>query len=119
MTVPDPGDDLGAEAAPDPLVSDGGVDEPVAHHIAPLLDRPGDDARAKLGAGGAEEEQLSARIELERRVFEQPADPLADLGAARLAQQERRRAERLVQQRRLGGLAGAVDALEGDEHGVR
>ena len=74
------------------------------------------DLSHKLGPRGAEEEQLGEWIELEARVLEDLADPLAGLGAARLAHQQHLIAERAREQLRLRGLPGAVDSLERDEH---
>jgi hypothetical protein len=75
------------------------------------LDLPLDELRA----GGAEQEQLGPRSQLDRRALEQLAHHLARLRAARLAQKQGVRPELARKQARLSRLARSVDALERDE----
>src|SRR5215211_3061254 len=74
-----------------------------------------DDLRDQLRARGGEQQRLGVRADLQVGVLEQRAEPLADLGAARLADHDRLVAQRVDEQPGLGRLARPVDALEGDE----
>ena len=72
----------------------------------------------ELRAGGRVEQRLRARVDLERGVLDERADPLGQLDSARLAQHEHL-PPALVQRAREGSherrLAGAVEALDGDQ----
>jgi hypothetical protein len=94
------------------LIGDARVAEAVADHIAPFLPGRADHLRHQLGTRRAEEQQLGERVELQRRVLEQPADPLARLGAPRLAHQDDIVTKRVGEQLGLRRLSGAVDSLE-------
>jgi len=105
-----------------PLVDERAVDEAIGHHVRAAREGRRDDLLDGLRARGREQERLGAR-----------ADPCVELGstssrtrsptcvAARLAQLLRPRGRAHGQpvrvEARLGGLAGAVDALEADERG--
>ena len=105
-------DPLGAKPPRDTLVGDARVAEAVADHVLAALTRRADHLGDQLGAGGAEQEQLGQRIELQPGVLEQPADPLAGVGSARFAHQDNVVTERPGEQLGLGRLAGSVDSLE-------
>ena len=77
---------------------------------------PAASTRAGRSARAAEKSSSSAkRVDLQRRVGEQLADPLRGVGPPRLADRQRLRAQRLGEQLRLRALPGAVDPLQGDE----
>jgi hypothetical protein len=65
-------------------------------------------------AFGGVEQRLGARIDVERRVGDERADALGELDPARLAQHGR--AELAGQARDQRRLAGAVEALDRDQH---
>ena len=109
-------DSVDAEPARCPLVGDGRVDEPVADDVASGVAGRPNHLIDELSAGGVEQQQLGARRELQGPILDQVADPLARRRSTGLPQQQRARPERLGKAPRLGGLAGAVDPLEGDEH---
>src|SRR5262249_14953637 len=98
---------VGSETARDPLVRDARVAKAVADDVLAVRPRRADHLADELGPGSAEEEQLRERIELERGILDQLADPLAGGGASRLAHQDGSIAQRLREQLCLGGLAGA------------
>ncbi len=112
-------DDVDAQAARRALIGGGRVHEAVADDVAARCSRGLDHPLDQVRPCGREQEELRHIAHLERGILEQRADPLGHLGAARLADQERVRAERLCEQRGLGRLARPVDALEGDEHGAK
>ena len=105
-------DALGSQPSRHPLVGDARIAEAIADHVAAGIPGRADHLRDQLGARRAEEQQLGERVELQSRVLEQPADPLAGLGAARLAHQHDVIAERPGEQLGLGRLPRPVDSLE-------
>src|SRR5204862_2882952 len=98
------------------LVGGGRVDEPIADHVAAGFYRRPDHLAAQGRARGREQEQLHRGPQLERRIEEQLAHPLADRRPAGLAEKQGVGSERAGEERRLGRLARPVDALERDEH---
>jgi hypothetical protein len=101
------------EAAGSSLVGERGVEKAVRDHDPPLREGRADHPGHELGTGGREQQRLRLGAERGGGVLEDLAHALANVGAARLAHPERLVAERVAEQPRLGGLAGAVDALEG------
>ena len=107
-----------AEPAPAALVGERGVDEAVEQQ--PLARGQARQQRfgGELRPRGRVEEGLGARVDVERGVLDQRADALGQLDAAGLAQDRDRAASRRelsLQGSDEGGLAGPVDALDGDE----
>ena len=74
---------LEAEPARDPLVGERGVDVAVAEHVRAALARRQDHALDELRPRGGEERRLRPRRHV-RPVQQELADPLAEVGAARL-----------------------------------
>src|SRR5215210_2073722 len=111
---------LQAEAAREALVGERGVDVAVADDVRSALEAGRDHVFDELRPRGEEQRRLGPGPD--RRVGEQElADPLAELGAAWLTRPHHVPpvgGERLGEEIRLGGLAGAVEAFEGDEHRV-
>src|SRR5579884_3806943 len=115
--------DLDPEAAPRALVGEGGIHVAVAYDQRAAGEGGGDHLGDELRAGRGEEEHLRpgrhrpvARIEQER------ADPLADLGPARLAQVQHLApggTEVRHEQAGLRGLPRALGAFEGEEDAPR
>src|SRR5829696_2666464 len=105
-------DPVGSEPPRHPLIGDARIAEPVADDVLAPLARGSDHLRDELGARGAEEEELAQRVELERRILEQSADPLPCLRPARLTYEHDVVAERPGEQLGLRRLARAVDSLE-------
>ncbi len=107
------------------LVGERRVDIAIEEHDPARLQRRLEDLDRQLGAGGGVERRLGPRREPARLVQEKVTDALAGRRAARLAQHragrllaahgQPRAEQRVTQQQDLGGLAAAVDALEGDE----
>src|SRR5438552_12326035 len=108
-----------AEAARDPLVGDGGVDVAVADDIVAAVERRADHLVDELRPRGGEERSLRPRAHA-GPCEEQLADPLAERRPAGFPRRDDRAAlpaQPFFEQLRLGGLPGAVDSLERDEHG--
>src|SRR6266540_7215877 len=112
-------DRVAAEAAGDALVGEGGIQIAVAQDRGATVERRPDHLLDVLRAGGCEQQRLRPRVEVGRdRVEQDGPDPLADDGAARLPGGDHLVAagfQLTAEQVELGGLAGALDALEGDE----
>ena len=107
-----------AQPAAGALVGQGRVQVAVAeHHRAPL--QGGADHRFdELGPGGREQQRLGPRVELRLRVEQHRPDPLPRRGATGLAGHDHLAAPALqdpAEQLQLGGLAGPLDPLEGDQ----
>ena len=115
----DAGDLGGREVAAGALVGDGGVDVAVGDDDGAALQRGPDHRVDVLGAVGGVEQRLGAVREPGGGDVEQDrAQPLADRGGARLAGDDDLVAlgsDPLGERLDLGGLAGAVAALDGDE----
>ncbi len=115
----DPGDLGGGEVAPGALVGDGGVDIAVGDDDGAAFEGGADDAVDVLGAVGGEHQRLGAvREPGGGHVQDDRAQPLADGGGARLPGDDdlvALGADPLGQRLDLGGLPGAVAALQGDE----
>ena len=108
---------LHAQAARGALVGERGVEVAVGDHHAALPRAPGGSpARTSSARAAANSSASASAAELERRVLEQLAHPLAHRGAARLAHADgaRRRARRSSIPAWVR-LARAVDPLERDE----
>src|SRR6266511_3572528 len=112
-------DRVAAEAAGDALVGEGGIQIAVAQDRGATVERRPDHLLDVLRAGGCEQQRLRPRVEVGRdRVEQDGPDPLADDGAARLPGGDHLVAagfQLTAEQVELGGLDGALDALEGDE----
>ena len=111
-------DGVDPEVAATALVGDRRVDVPVADDGCATLERGPDHLVDVLGASGGVERDLSPRRDV-IAVEDEVAHLLAERRPARLAREHDVDAlalERLGEEPRLGRLAGAVDALEGDEH---
>ena len=111
--------DVGHVLDPQPagaaLVGEGGVEEAVGDHHAALGQRGEDHLAHQLGPGGGEQQCLGLGGQRDGGVLQDGAHQLPGLGAAGLADTHGVIAQRAGQQLGLGGLAGAVDSLEGDE----
>ena len=98
------------------LVGGGRIVEAVADHGTARGERRRDHLMHQLGTGGLIEEQLTGVAHLGvGRVEQDGADLLGDGDAARFAEREHvhaRAGEGIGQERRLRGLAAAVDAFE-------
>ena len=106
---------LEAEPAPDALVRDRGVDVAVADDRGAALERGPDHLVHVLCARGGVQQGLGPRRDV-ATVEDELADPLAELGASRLARRDDLLAvglEPRAQELRLGRLARAVEAFEG------
>ena len=79
-------DRLDAEPAAGALVGERGVDEAVEQHPAPAGQQRLEPLRDELRARGGVEQRLGARVDGERRVLDERADPLGQRDAAGLAQ---------------------------------
>ena len=107
-----------AEPARAALVGERRVDVAVADHPRAAQERRADHALGELGTRGREQRRLRPRRHL-GTVEQQLADPLAERRAAGLAHGDdlvTLPGRPLGEQRRLGRLAGAVDAFERHEH---
>ena len=108
------------EPAPIALVGHGGIGEAIAQDHGPALERRGNDLADQLRTCRLEDEQLGSIAHIGvRRVQHHAAQLLAHLGAAGLAKAHDLAAhggEGVGQKADMGGLAGAVAALERDEH---
>ena len=108
------------EPAPVALVSHGGIGKAVAQDHDPALERRGYDLADQLRTGRLEDEQLGSIAHIGvRRVQHHAAQLLAHLGAAGLAKAHDLTAHSrkgVGQKADMGGLAGAIAALERDEH---
>ena len=102
------------EPAAAALVGERGVHEAVEQDgLAGVQQRPellGDELRPRGGV----EQRLGARVDGERRIGDERPDPLGQLDPAGLAQH--RRAELAGEPRDQRRLAGAVEALDRDQH---
>ena len=111
-------DGVGAELAAAALVGQRGVDEAVQQHPAPGGQQRRDALGDELGARRGVEQRLGPRVDLERGVLHERADPLGQRDAAGLAQQLDVASAR-AQRRRQGvgerRLARPVEALDRDE----
>ena len=103
---------------PGALVGERGVDEAVEQHPLAVLEQRhellGDELRPRRGV----EQRLGARVDRELRVLDELADPLRQLDPAGLAQHQQlapARGQLAGQPGDQRGLAGAVEALDGDE----
>jgi hypothetical protein len=108
------------EPAARPLVRDGRVDVAVADHRDATLEGRPDRLVDVLGARGGVEQRLRPRCHV-TAVQEELADLLPQLGPARLTRGDDLQAVSLeppAEEVRLGRLARAVEAFEGDEHGA-
>ena len=107
---------VGAQAAAGALIGHRGVREPVADHPFAGGQRGPNQALEMIAARGEGEERLGPRVG--GLVQEPVADRLAELGPARLARHHHGDAvipQPLGAAAEVSALAGAVDALEGDE----
>ena len=90
---------------------------PVDHHVAAGGERGPHHLGDVLGPVGGVEQRLGPGVEVDgRRVEQHGADGGADGGGPGLEREERAVAEPLGEPPRLGALAGALAALEGDQH---
>lgn len=116
-------DAVGAEVAAGALVGLGGVGVAVAEDNVAAVEGGEDDLVEGLGAVGEHEGHLGgggdlAELGFASGVEQDAADAVAEAGAAGLAEGDDAMAfgfERGGEPAELGGLAGAVQALEGDE----
>ncbi len=115
--VEQPVDLVGAEVTPGPLVGDRRVGVTVGHDILATVERRPDEVVDMLGLVCGEEQRFGPRAHL-TAVQQQVADLAAELGAAGLTGHDDTAAgggQCRHEQPHLGGLAGPVAALEGDE----
>ena len=106
------------EPATDALVRDGRVEVAIAHHPRPTPERRADDLVHMLCSGCRVQERLGPGSHV-AAMEDEVANPLAELGASRLAGDDdvpTVRSEALGEEPRLRRLAGSVDALERHEH---
>src|SRR5215471_16852424 len=101
------------------LINPGGVEETIAHHPCALRQRGFDGIAHVVAAGGGEQDRLGLYTERLGYTCEQYVpDHFGCGGAAGFARAQYADAHRLKairQQRRMGRLAGAFAAFEGDE----
>ena len=110
-----------AEPARHTLVGERGVDVAVGDHGGAPVERRTDHLRHELGARRGVEEGLCPWRDLGVRVEQERPDPLAGGRASGLAHRHDLMAGgagRVGEERGLGRLPAAVQALEGDEHAV-
>ena len=108
------------QAAAAALVGEGGIGETVGHHGYAVLQRGQDNAVDMLGAGGKHEQGFGTQPGLSFRVEQQAAQGFAQGCAAWLAGEQDGAllcGKPFSDHGQLGGFAGAVDAVEGDEMG--
>src|SRR3954452_23004429 len=109
---------LDAELAARALVGERGVDEAVEQHPLPPLEQRLELLGHELGARSGVQQRLRARVDVERRVLDEHADALGELGPAGLAEHEQLPpafGQHPRQPGDQGGLPGAVEPLDGDE----
>src|SRR5262245_36577687 len=111
-------DGVRPEPAPRALVGDRGVEVPIADDHRPAVEGGADHLVDVLGPGGDIERGLGPRRDVVA-VQHEVADLLAERRASRLSGEDDVHflgLETLQEEARLGGLSGAVEALERDEH---
>ena len=103
-----------AQPPPAALVGQRGVDEAIHDHGRARREQRSQPLGHQLRAGGGEQQRLRPRIDRNLRIGDQRPNALGQLDTARLPQHGR--AELTGQARDQRRLAGAVEALDRDQH---